>query len=183
MANVKIRLRDIPEMNFFHTSNPPKGEVCFWGPSIMKGYFKNEEKTREAFSGEWLLSGDVGIINDNGSLQIVDRAKNIFKLSQGEYIAPEKLENQYIKSDFVAQIWIHGDSLHDWVMVFIVVDPEYMTKWAKANDLEFNEALMTNDILRKEVMGSLKKIAEDNKFNSLEKPKQIMLIKDPWSED
>lgn len=124
VANVKLRLRDIPEMNYSHLDNPPKGEVCFWGPSIMKGYFKNPEKTAESFSGEWLLSGDVGEINPlNGSLKIVDRAKNIFKLSQGEYIAPEKLENQYIKSDFIGQIWLHGDSLHDWTMVFIVVDP------------------------------------------------------------
>lgn len=102
VANVKVRLRDIPEMGYFHTSDPPKGEVCFWGPSIMKGYFKNPEKTAEAFEGEWLKSGDVGIIHPNGSLQLVDRAKNIFKLSQGEYIAPEKLENQYITSEFVS---------------------------------------------------------------------------------
>lgn len=47
VANVKIRLRDIPEMGYLSTNNPPKGEVCFWGPSIMKGYFKNQEKTNE----------------------------------------------------------------------------------------------------------------------------------------
>ena len=96
--NVKIKLRDIPEMNYLSTNDPPKGEVMFWGPGITKGYFKNEEKTKEAFIGEWLLSGDVGMVNPNGSLKIVDRAKNIFKLSQGEYIAPEKLENVYITS-------------------------------------------------------------------------------------
>jgi len=68
VANVKLRLRDIPEMNYYHTADPPKGEVCFWGPSIMKGYFKNPEKTAEAMDGEWLKSGDVGVIHPNGSL-------------------------------------------------------------------------------------------------------------------
>jgi len=62
VANCKIRLRDIPEMGFLHTNNPPKGEVCFWGPSITTGYYKNKEKTEEAFAGRWLKSGDVGIV-------------------------------------------------------------------------------------------------------------------------
>lgn len=115
LQNVKIKLRDIPEMNYFSEgtdSDPtPKGEVMIWGPSIMSGYFKNPEKTAESFLDGWLLSGDVGCVFPNGAIKIIDRAKNIFKLSQGEYIAPEKLENVYVKSQFVAQIWIHGDSL------------------------------------------------------------------------
>jgi long-chain acyl-CoA synthetase len=102
LQNVKYRLRDIPEMGYLHTNDPPKGEVVMWGPSMMDGYFKNPDKTAEAFhDGDWLLSGDVGMILPNGALKIVDRAKNIFKLSQGEYIAPEKLENVYVKSEFV----------------------------------------------------------------------------------
>jgi len=181
LANVKMRLRDIPEMEYYHTSNPPKGEICFWGPSIMKGYFKNEEKTAEAFDGEWLRSGDVGVVNPNGSIKIVDRAKNIFKLSQGEYIAPEKLENQFIKSEWIAQIWLHGDSLHDWVMVFIVVDPDRTKAWCEEKNLEFNEDLMKNTELKKLVYESIIDIAKDNKFNSLEKPKQIFLVKDMWT--
>lgn len=96
LANTKIRLRDIPEMGYSGSANPPKGEICFKGTSIMTGYFRNPEKTKDAYLDGWLLSGDVGVINANGTVKIIDRAKNIFKLSFGEYVAPEKLENVYI---------------------------------------------------------------------------------------
>ena len=72
-------------MNYFSAGTAedptPKGEVMLWGPSIMKGYFKNPEKTAESFNDGWLLSGDVGLVYPNGALKIIDRAKNIFKLS------------------------------------------------------------------------------------------------------
>lgn len=51
------------------------------------------------------------LLFQNGTLKIVDRKKHIFKLAQGEYIAPEKIENIYTRSDPVAQIFVHGDSL------------------------------------------------------------------------
>ncbi len=95
-----------------------------WGPSIMKGYFKNQEKTAEAMTADgWLFTGDVGLVKKNGSIKIIDRAKNIFKLSQGEYIAPEKLENVYVQSNFILQSWIYGDSLRDYIVGFFVLDP------------------------------------------------------------
>lgn len=109
LHNVKLRLRDIPEMNYLHTDPNPRGEICFFSSSVMEGYFKNEEKTNEAFSDPstntqqpgWMHSGDVGMMLPNGSIKIIDRAKNIFKLSQGEYIAPEKLENVYVQSEWI----------------------------------------------------------------------------------
>jgi len=60
------------------------------------------EVTAECFSKDgWFNSGDVGMAYPNGSVKIIDRAKQIFKLSQGEYVAPAKLENEYIKSNLI----------------------------------------------------------------------------------
>lgn len=81
LNNVKLRLKDIPEMNYLHSNPIPAGEIYFWGPSIMKGYFKNPEKTAECVTADgWLASGDVGAVFPNGAVKIIDRAKNIFKL-------------------------------------------------------------------------------------------------------
>ncbi len=93
----KIRLKDLPEMQYMTTDKPfPRGELQFKGSTMIKGYFKNPEKTAELFDEEgWINSGDVAMILDNGAIKLFDRAKNIFKLSQGEYIAPEKIEGNY----------------------------------------------------------------------------------------
>jgi long-chain acyl-CoA synthetase len=170
LQNVKVKLRDIPEMGYLSTNDPPKGEVCMWGPSIMKGYFRNPEKTAEAFSGEWLLSGDVGVVLPNGAVKIVDRAKNIFKLSQGEYIAPEKLENVYIQSQWIAQIWVYGDSLRDHIIAFMVIDPEALGKHAESSG-KSKEELMADADFKQMVYDDMMRLAKENKLNSLEKPK------------
>ena len=112
IPSMRIRLRDCPELGYLSTDNPPRGEVQFTGLNIFNGYFKNPERTKEAFSEDgWVCSGDVGTVFPNGAIKIIDRAKNIFKLSQGEYIAPEKLENIYAQCPIIQQIFIYGDSL------------------------------------------------------------------------
>ena len=78
---ISVKLRDVPEMSYYAANG--EGEVCFKGPSVTKGYYKNPEKTAELFDEEgWARSGDVGKWLPNGTLKIIDRVKHIFKLSQ-----------------------------------------------------------------------------------------------------
>ncbi|CAG7817148.1 unnamed protein product, partial [Allacma fusca] len=90
-----IKLIDVPEMNYF-TEND-QGEICIRGPLVSKGYYKNPEETEKTFGKDgWMHTGDIGTWLPNGVLKVIDRKKHIFKLSQGEYVAPEKIEIIYL---------------------------------------------------------------------------------------
>ena len=104
------------------------------GATVFSGYYKRPDKTSEAFDAQgWLKTGDVALIYPNGSAKIIDRSKNIFKLSQGEYIAPEKLENIFSLSPLIAQTFIYGDSLRSCTVAVIVPELDKVKDWGREN--------------------------------------------------
>ncbi|KAK0175392.1 hypothetical protein PV327_009143 [Microctonus hyperodae] len=127
-----VKLVDVPEMEYYASNN--QGEVCVKGTNVFYGYYKNPEKTAEVIDEQgWHHTGDIGMWNANGTLKIIDRKKHIFKLSQGEYIVPEKIENIYIRSQYVHQVFVHGESLKSCVVAIVVPDVDVVKCWASEN--------------------------------------------------
>lgn len=125
-----VKLVDVPEMNYLAVNG--EGEVCVKGANVFKGYLKDPEKTKDTIDEDgWVHTGDIGRWLPNGTLKIVDRKKHIFKLAQGEYIAPEKIENVYNRSDALAQVFVHGDSLQSSLVAVVVPDQDFLDNWTK----------------------------------------------------
>jgi len=86
------------------------GEILVRGPNVMRGYYGKPEATLAVMRGEWFATGDVGHIDDAGHIFITDRKKDLFKLSNGKYIAPQQIESLLKQSEFVNQVVVIGAS-------------------------------------------------------------------------
>ncbi|CAK5270711.1 unnamed protein product [Mycena citricolor] len=111
----EVKLRDVPEAGYFscgrNGTKVEQGEVCIRGNSVISGYYKrpdlNEDPT--IFPGDgWLRTGDVGQWNEDGTLTLIDRIKNLVKLAGGEYIALEQLESTFKGCNLVSNICVHA---------------------------------------------------------------------------
>lgn len=176
-----IKLVDVSEMNYLAVNG--EGEVCVKGPNVFQGYLKDPEKTAEAIDQDgWLHTGDIGKWLPNGTLKIVDRKKHIFKLAQGEYIAPEKIENVYIRSDAVAQAFVHGDSLQACLVAIVVPDPETLQKWAKTRGhVGTYDELCQNKGVKNAILEDLIKLGKEGGLKSFEQVKDIALHNEMFS--
>ncbi|NWJ01555.1 ACSL1 ligase, partial [Crypturellus undulatus] len=176
-----IKLVDVEEMNYLAAKG--EGEVCVKGPNVFSGYLKDPEKTAEAFDKDgWLHTGDIGKWLPNGTLKIIDRKKHIFKLAQGEYIAPEKIENVYLRSEPLAQVFVHGESLQAFLIAIVVPDPETLSNWAKKRGFEGSyEELCKNKDLKKLILEDMVRIGKEFGLKSFEQVKDITLHPEMFS--
>ncbi|XP_022695692.1 long-chain-fatty-acid--CoA ligase 5-like isoform X2 [Varroa jacobsoni] len=177
----EVKVVDVPEMNYYACNG--EGEICVKGTSLFQGYFKDPDRTREAVDANgWLHTGDIGKWLDNGTLKIIDRLKHMFKLSQGEYIAPEKIENILVRSAFIMQIFVHGDSLKSSLVAVVVPDPEYLLIWARQNRIEGTyEELCFNKVVKKSVLDDLLLTGKKNDLKTFELMKDLYLESEPFS--
>ncbi len=114
------------------------GEVFYKGPGVFKGYYKNEEATKETIDKEgWVKTGDAGVIDSNGHLKIIDRAKDVGKLNSGNMFAPKYIENKLKFCGIIKEAVAFGDN-KDFVTCFINIDLEAVASWAERNNIAYS---------------------------------------------
>lgn len=117
------------------------GEILTRGPHIMKGYYKNDERTTETIDADgWLHTGDVGEMSEDGYLTITDRKKDLFKLSTGKYVMPQPLENRLTTHPLVEQAVVVGSGFK-YCTALIFPDQEKVHAFARSRGLDAGEPI------------------------------------------
>ena len=112
------------------------GEILTKGPNVMKGYYKKEAATEEAFEGGWFHTGDIGHIDEEGFLVITDRKKDIIVTAGGKNVAPQPIENLLKTSSYISNAVVIGDK-KKFISALVVPNFEKLEEYAKFNNIPY----------------------------------------------
>jgi len=153
------------------------GEILTRGPNIMKGYYKNEELTRDVMTDDgWFKTGDIGRIDEDGYLYITDRKKAMFKLSTGKYVSPQHVENQISGSGFIEQVVVIGYQ-RKFCSALIIPAYENIKKRLKRDKYDPSQPYSKDERIRELVQ---KEVDKANKsLSPWESVKKFVLLEHP----
>ncbi|XP_062179918.1 uncharacterized protein LOC133884494 [Phragmites australis] len=184
VPNIDVCLESVPEMDYDALASSSNGQICIRGETLFSGYYKREDLTKEVLVDGWFHTGDIGEWQPDGIMKIIDRKKNIFKLSQGEYVAVENLENIYALVSAIDSIWVYGSSFESFLVAVINPNKEALESWAAANGIDDDfEALCQNPKAKEYFLGELSKIGKEKKLKGFEFIKDIHLEPVPFDMD
>ncbi len=156
------------------------GEILVSGPCVMKGYYKRPDLTAETVIDGWLLTGDIGVWDENKFLKITDRKKELFKTSGGKYVAPQPIENKLKESPFVEQVMIVGAE-KKFVGALIVPSFATLAEWMREKNIPFttNEDVVNHPKVLELYRGLVESF--NTYFNHVEQVKKFELLPREWT--
>lgn len=187
VPSTEIKLVDAPETGYLSTNQPnPQGEVWIRGPSVSRGYFKRDDITKESMTEDgWFKTGDIAQWNQDGTLSIIDRKKNLVKLAGGEYIALEKLESIYKSCSLVANLCVHADASANRPMAIVFVHEKNLA--VACEELKIGESgrsisqMCHDEEVEKLVLKELLLTGRKAGFKPLELLQSIVLTDEEWT--
>lgn len=184
----EVKLINVESMNYVVTSDPPRGELCIRATTLMSGYYKDPRKTAETIDKDGFLhTGDIAVILPTGKIKIIDRIRSMFKLSQGEYVSAEYIEQVLGYSPVISQAFVHGDSDKNFPIAIIVPNKAVLRDWAKENGLDSIaddiKALCKNAAVLEYVKKEVLRVSIEQHFKGYEVVKNIYLHPDPFTQE
>ncbi|EJD43983.1 long-chain-fatty-acid-CoA-ligase [Auricularia subglabra TFB-10046 SS5] len=185
---IEIKLVDVPDAGYLSTNKQPQGEILIRGPAVTSGYYKRPDLNNDpsifepAEKGGWLHTGDVGQWNPDGTLSIIDRIKNLVKLSGGEYIALERLEATYKSANVVSNLCVVANS-EVRAPIAVVFPHELHLRAALGASAEGKDlhALCESKEARDLVLRELVKVGKGQAFKPMETITAVVLTPDEWT--
>lgn len=156
------------------------GEILTRGPHVMKGYWKNDAATKETIVDDWLHTGDVGRLDDDGFLTITDRKKDLIITSGGKNVAPSIIERALISDPFIDQAVVYGDGLK-FISALIVPDPDALQTFIKDKqpDLDTSKDLIECDVLHTELQAKVERLMSP--FSRPEQVRRFLILSRPFA--
>ena len=157
------------------------GEILVRGPNVMVGYYKEPALTAATVQDGWLHTGDIGVL-EQGYLRITDRKKEMFKTSNGKYIAPQLLENKLKESAYIDQIMVVGDG-QKFAAALIVPLYERLQEWCQEHGITYttNSEMRLHPRIVELIEREVKRF--NRHFGSWEHIKKFSLLDKPWCVD
>lgn len=158
-----------------------ENEVLVKSPMVMRGYYNKPKETAEAFTSDgWFRTGDAGYIDNNGALFLTDRLKDLFKTSNGKYIAPQAIETLLGEDKYIDQIAVIGDR-RKFVSALIVPDYTALKDFAAREKISYRsmEELTANERVRELFSDRIAQIQKG--LASYEKVKRFTLLPHPFT--
>ncbi|KAK8768262.1 hypothetical protein V5799_015271 [Amblyomma americanum] len=186
-----IRLVDWPEGNYCITDKPnPRGEIVIGGNAVAKGYFKNEELTKESFREEggvrWFYTGDIGEMFPNGTIKIIDRKKDLVKLQHGEYVSLGRVETVLKTCPLVDNVFAYGSSLHTYLVALVAPNLKQLQRVAQELGREpaaTLKELCEDEEVAKAAGDLILAYARSSDLHKTEVPLKVKLCSEEWMPD
>ena len=157
------------------------GEILCKGPNVMMGYYNDPEQTKSVFDDEgWFHTGDLGYLDEGNFLMVNDRKKEIFKLSNGKFIAPQIVENIFKESPIIDQIMVIGEH-EKYASALISPNFRYFEDWKTAKKISYtnNDELITHPEVLSFFSSEVEKL--NSRLSPPERITRFRLVQDEWS--
>ncbi|TKA63679.1 hypothetical protein B0A49_12373 [Cryomyces minteri] len=206
-AAVEVKLVDVPDLNYFSSHDPPRGEVWIRGGAVIEGYLDNPEENAKAFQDGWFKTGDIGEFDATGQLKVIDRKKNLVKTLNGEYIALEKvnllryaillpapqdtnakpasqLESLYRSTPVVANVCVYASSDHTKPIAIISAAEPALRKVAEAAGVNSSASLSelsSNEQVRAAVRKEMQSAGKKAGLQGIELIQGVIITDEEWT--